>query len=1412
MTPSRPLPRFRFGFVLLLACVVSTAHAQDANEEDDEFRPGLVGRYEPDGAPAFSRTDRELGLDQSRWSLDERLEGRPFHVRWTGLLETDGAGKHYFAAYFAGTIRVEVDGQVVLEGKRVTPGWLVGPATQLPTDWLETDIAYRSPAQPQDARLRLYWKGPGYELEPIPERVWSHERLPVEPADEATGRLHWTAKHCGRCHTGPQLPEIPIPHLKHARQTLRPEWVVEHLMARKDDSNRYRNMPYYGLNRRQAEQITAFLWDQSVPTGKAKPNWSTQYVGAESKPAKKKKKSKPLTAEQRRARQHRDGKRLVFTLGCLACHAFEQEGHPSIFGGPDLARVASKRPTGFVLHWLGDPGSLQAEHAMPRFPLSKQEASAVASFLEAPPNGQPARRSAWNPSRDRADIDAGRKLFVSLECIACHDLSNDAIPEPSDRKPKAIRHVVDQGWHGKTKAPFSWDLDATVRRPLIQYMQQMPPDSDARRAAQVLIEQRNCLTCHRRGSREGLASIAARLAERSGVVAMDPARLVPPSLDSVGHKFPSETLVETIASGSAIRPFLSVRMPHFGKNMAGQTLAAFFETLDDVPSGSPIAEQLADVELDPITSRVVGSRLVTTDGFGCTSCHALGGVEPPPGPINARGPDLTQPGRRMRRVWFERWVHNPTRIVPRMEMPGVKIAVHGVLDNRLDRQLAVLWNVLNEPGFRPPQPNPIRTLRQLGTTEDATDVSRARFVTDVVHHGDAVYVKPLLIGLANRHSVLFDLETGRLVLWMTGDIARQRTQGKTWFWETAGTPLWESSDRTPELELVRGGKLVAPQRLGQFVTEFDVVRHESHRGAITVVHRLHVMIGSKRHTVRVTQGWSVPEGEDAVRGFDRTIAVDGLPDGWQVRFRPLPQSAKLENSETARVTLASGSATPDGAGWILTGSRPVRFAYRTSVRVDRFPELSQPSPEREPVDWHNMPGFRVTRLPLSNEIMPTGFGWLPDGPLAITSLKGRVWLARDRDGDGIEETAWPATDELAAPYGAHGRSGCLDVINKYALLRLFDDDGDGRFDRYVRLASGWGHTTDYHDWAVGLPIDRQGNYYVAFPCQQDDRSQVAARLRGTVIRLAPREPTRDDPSAFAVDRLTGGHRFPMGIARNRSGDLFVTDNQGNYNPFNELNHVQRGRRYGFYNKLEKQAGLKSPTTAPAIKIPHPWTRSVNGICFLNDPRKRGRFGPFEGHLVGCEMNGKKLVRMTLEVVDGTYQGAAYPFSYEPDEKHPTWLGPLACAVSPAGDLYVGSLIDSGWGGGNNVGEVIRCQPDLGRLPAGIRVVRIRHDGYRIEFTRPVDRELASDPSRYAISSYTRIPTPAYGGPDVKRRSEPIAHLEVSEDGRRVDLRLQHALRPGFVYEFHLKPLVRPPAEFFPSEAHYTASRIPIPPR
>jgi hypothetical protein len=893
--------------------------------------------------------------------------------------------------------------------------------------------------------------------------------------------------------------------------------------------------------------------------------------------------------------------------------------------------------------------------------------------------------------------------------------------------------------------------------------------------------------------------------------------MTPPPLASVGDKLHEKALADAIRrAGDSHRPYLAVRMPKF--NLSDdelQSLMNHFVAQDRIPTRSDIASVHA--ETSPHVA-AAGARLVTSDGFGCMSCHPVGSVLPEKAPLNARGPDLSLLDRRIRREWFDRWVRNPSRIVPRMEMPAVQLPVRGVLNDDLDQQLAAVWRVLNTPGFEPPPPNPVRVLRRSGLP------GRSEWGvvgTDVLEDRGRQYIKPLLIGLPNRHNFLFDLVTNRVAGWWMGDAARQYTRGKSWTWQSGGAPsehLLDKPSEGSELALEIAGRRCEPLVAGQFPTEVDEWRHAE--GGIVWRQRLRFSPGdgAKPVTVHVEQTiapvW--PGDGDAWNGFRRTIAVRGAPENAKLVFRTpvdgdrddrrirltAPSDAKLD--EQGQVALASS-----GIQETLT----IELEHLTSRQPDTFPSEPIAAPPPSPVRMSIAPGFEAVQLPLSESHMPTALAWTPDGALVIASLKGQVWLAHDSDGDGMEDDAAPISDDLAAPYGLATGEGYIDVINKYALLRLYDEDRDGRAERTVTLASGWGHTADYHDWAIGLPRDEQGNYYIALPCQQDDRSPAAAHLRGTLLRLVPREPTTDDSRRFSIQQMTAGHRFPMGIARRRDGEMFVTDNQGNYNPFNELNHVVPGSRYGFINKLKQRPGFSPPLTAPAIDIPHPWTRSVNGICFLDTPaalrEKLGRavFGPFEGHLVGCEMNNKLLVRMTLQRVGDVIQGAVYPMSYDAPPEGPALLGPLCAEVSPEGDLYVGSLLDSGWGGGNNIGAVVRMRPAPDELPAGIREVRAAPEGLVVEFTRPVDPQLASNHDSYSLSSYTRVSTPAYGGDDVDRRQEEITSVAAASDGLSAVLGLKE-WREGYVYELHVKNLGGDSEEFFPAEAHYTLRRAP----
>ncbi len=713
---------------------------------------------------------------------------------------------------------------------------------------------------------------------------------------------------------------------------------------------------------------------------------------------------------------------------------------------------------------------------------------------------------------------------------------------------------------------------------------------------------------------------------------------------------------------------------------------------------------------------------------------------------------------------------------------------------------------------------------------------RAVVLTDVIKNEEEKWLKPFLIGLPNRHNLLLDLEHHRLSGWWMGDVARQHTQGKTWFWETSGTPVLAGSRTREDLVLVHQGHEVPSTTTTQFKTEFDEFRHVA--TGISFKHRVQFSdaASTRTHLLQLQQSvvplWS--SSQKASAGLRREIVITGLDRTDQVQWTLAPLQAVQSEQDLARIRSPHEVALkgtipgvirviePQGVELkqidehlvvILNAPQdesPLRLVleYVSEVLPDPFDIRAVTIPQPKPELLQVVPGYEAIQLPLASEFMPTGLAWDAAGALYVASLKGDVWRVIDTDGDGLEDQATVFSDELAAPYGVAVHGDAVDVINKYSLLRLFDEDHDGHVDRTLTLASGWGHTDDYHDWAVGLPKRRGGGYYIAIPCQQDERSEAAAKYRGNVLELVPRihgdRSQADESQSMSIQPISGGHRFPMGIAVNHREELFVTDNQGNYNPFNELNHVLPGKRYGFINALErKRPDFKPPLTLPAIDIPHPWTRSVNGICFLETPEgsKPNRFGAFEGHLIGCEYDTRRLVRMSLDYVNGEIQGGVYPFSYEQPKSGAPLLGPVVCAVAPDGDLYIGSLRDSGWGGANNIGSLTRMRPAAEPI-CGLAEIRCTDRGFKLTFTSAIDPKLAAELSRYSIVSYRRESTPAYGGPDLDRRSEKVVRVDVSEDAREVQLELE-SLRAGYLYEFQLQSLIGEGKEFFPAEGFYT---------
>ncbi|TWT32830.1 c-type cytochrome [Blastopirellula retiformator] len=1383
---------------LLVLCLTSLATAQF----EDEFASGLIADYVSADGSKCRRIDSQIAFRYGQAPPDSRLTGDKFTVRWDGLLLSKTPGPYTLHVYAQGKVRIQIEGEVVLDAEAKTPGWLTAKPIDLKFDWHPFTVDFEKTAAGQ---IAIYWTGPDFGLEPITPEWYFHEIDDTFDQPFDVGRDLVRAHRCAACHEGDRQTELPAPALDRVAGNLSQPWIVDRLTSAPEaDDKSTRKMPHYNLHQEDAEAIAAYLIAESAT------------VGEKGEPVKK--------------ASAGIGKRMFRSLGCLACHQVDKLGAAGPFSGGDLSDIAAKRPPHFFAKWLEDPAALNADHRMPVYQLDGATRNHLAAYLSTlTKSGKLA--STPQAKQNEQQVKRGRELVQANRCDACHRLPGDL--KSSEQKPLSpltggslwrdaclVKPEVEK----HPGYAFSAEEQAAIKT----YLQQKAP---ARKVAAhdipgaQIVRERNCLACHPRGIGKGLAPTAAQAAAGDSALAAVLPTLLPPSLNSVGDKLHDQALVDVILRKDPVhRPWLKVQMPRF--RLSEEELTAVKDYLveqDRIPE-HPLVGRPSDLE--PAALAVAGRRLVGGDGFNCTSCHQVGDWIPSDAPLNAKGPTLSMLGDRIRRDWFDRWVRKPARIVPQMEMPSVTVPVSGVLHDEIDDQLAAVWLALNTPGFQPPKPNPVRVARRSGI---AADNQSALVLTDVLRDVDQnkQFIKPLLVGLPNRHNLQFDLETGRLAHWTLGDAAYQRSEGKIWFWELAGAGLLSLQDDAPELSLVGpDGKTLAPQKTGQFVTRFDQWRRSSD-GGVTVEYRLqfgkddpHLL--TMRQTI--TPVWDA-QGQ---HGFVRSFQAKGLPAGYQLALRLVDsqQAAAAEIKDDTltlpgkRMSISVGGDAkllPSGIVQITPPQSEANFTatYLSGLPADRY----LPRPEVDPTvatesELPITPGWSADRLPLTVELMPTAIAFSPNGDMLVASLKGRVWLVRDADGDGKRETLIPLDVELAAPFGLAAYDGYFDVTTKYALLRVYYDDAGG-VSRVETLADGWGHTADYHDWTLGLPRDADGNYYIATACQQDGRSLIAAKWRGVVMKLTPREPTADDPRHFAIEQLTAGHRFPIGIARNQAGELFVTDNQGNYNPFNELNHIVPGKRYGFLNRVERKPGFNPEETPPAIAIPHPWTRSVNGICFLETPaalqEKLGgsAFGPFEGDLIGCEYDTRRLVRMSLDHVDGHIQGAIYPFTFDPgDEVKNALLGPIACAVSPSGELVIGNMRDGGWGGGANVGSLVTMRLLDQPPPSGVDEVRAVSDGFLVRFTQPIDAAKAAAKSNYTLHSYRRESTPAYGGDDIDSRPEIIDAIQVSADRKQVRLRLPE-LRAGFVYQLHIDPTVAGAGKkLFPAEAHYTLGVIP----
>src|SRR5438477_8111763 len=287
-----------------------------------------------------------------------------------------------------------------------------------------------------------------------------------------------------------------------------------------------------------------------------------------------------------------------------------------------------------------------------------------------------------------------------------------------------------------------------------------------------------------------------------------------------------------------------------------------------------------------------------------------------------------------------------------------------------------------------------------------------------------------------------------------------------------------------------------------------------------------------------------------------------------------------------------------------------------------------------------VPGFTARELPV-NLPNANNLRFAPDGRLTALGYDGRVWLLRDSDGDGLEDTAELFWDKptISVPVGMAWSTDGLYVSSHGKVSLLRDMDGDGKADTEEIIASDW-PPTDVASGGVdatAVTLDNEGNVYFGL-LVADYSNAYRLRKRKDLkpeerARLEARGDRGGDPedqvslydiqskrgtiqkwhkSTGKLETIATGIRVPYTLAFNRNGDLFNTDQEGetwmpNGNPLDELNHIIPGRNYGFPPRHEKW--LLDLVSEPPVVAFGPQHQSSCGLVFNAASKGHKSFGP-----------------------------------------------------------------------------------------------------------------------------------------------------------------------------------------------------------
>lgn len=389
-----------------------------------------------------------------------------------------------------------------------------------------------------------------------------------------------------------------------------------------------------------------------------------------------------------------------------------------------------------------------------------------------------------------------------------------------------------------------------------------------------------------------------------------------------------------------------------------------------------------------------------------------------------------------------------------------------------------------------------------------------------------------------------------------------------------------------------------------------------------------------------------------------------------------------------------------------------------------------------------------------------GFDFFSDpSRAALCTWSGDVWTVSGIDGT-FKELKWKRiATGMFQPLGLKIVNDQIYVGCRDQITRLIDLNGDGETDFYQTFNNDHQVTEHFHEFAMDLQVDSQGNFYYAKSARHALDSVVPHH--GTLIRVSP--------DGKKSEIVCNGFRAANGVGIGPRGELATSDQEGHWTPANRINLVKEG---GFYGNMYSYHRGEKPTSydPPLVWLPKNVDRSPAEQLWCNSRQ----WGPLNGKMLSTSYGTGKLWLVMVDQVDGVYQGGVVQLPVQ----FPT--GVMRGRFHPVdGQLYTCGLF--GWSSNQTQpGGFFRVRY-TGKPVNLPMAMKVRSDGIELTFTDELDRKSAEDSDNFSIEQWNYRWTKNYGSAhysvaNPKRKGQDevdVWESSLSEDGKTVFLEIEN---------------------------------------